>query len=49
VRSTNPLLPAVFITGYADHGVLAGIGESRIVGKSLHQGELAHKVPRGTG
>jgi signal transduction histidine kinase len=44
VRSTMPLLPTLFITGYADHRELAGIGEGRIIGKPFYQDELASKV-----
>jgi CheY-like chemotaxis protein len=44
VRSTRPLLPTLFITGFADHSALACIGEGRIIGKPFHQEELAHKV-----
>ena len=44
VNSTKPALPTLFITGYADHGALRGVSESRIIGKPFHPDELAHKV-----
>lgn len=44
VYSTKPALPTLFITGYADHGALRGVSESRITGKPFHPDELAHKV-----
>jgi CheY-like chemotaxis protein len=44
VRSLRPLLPTVFITGYADHGSVAEIGEDHIIGKPFQLDELARKV-----
>jgi len=43
-KSLRPALPAVFITGYADHRALAGVGDSHIIGKPFQPHELAHKV-----
>ena len=42
--SLRPALPAVFITGYADHRALGGVSESHIIGKPFQPHELAHKV-----
>lgn len=44
VQATRPFLPTLFITGYADHSALGGVGESHIIGKPFHPDELAHKV-----
>lgn len=44
VHITRPLLPTVFITGYADHSALGDVGENHIIGKPFHRDELAHKV-----
>jgi len=44
VHTTRPFLPAVFITGYADHTALGGVGENHIIGKPFQLDELAHKV-----
>jgi CheY-like chemotaxis protein len=43
-HSLRPSLPAVFITGYADHSALGEISESRIIGKPFQPEELARKV-----
>ena len=43
-RSLRPSLPTVFITGYADHSALSGIGGSRVIGKPFQPDELARKV-----
>jgi CheY-like chemotaxis protein len=43
-QSLRPALPAVFITGYADHRALGGISESHIIGKPFQPHELAQKV-----
>ena len=43
-HSLRPALPAVFITGYADHRALAGVSDSHIIGKPFQPHELAHKV-----
>jgi signal transduction histidine kinase/ActR/RegA family two-component response regulator len=43
-RIAIPLLPALYVTGFADRTALAGIGESEIVGKPFHIDELARKV-----
>jgi signal transduction histidine kinase len=44
VRATNPFVPTLFITGFADRTALAGVSESHIIGKPFRQTELAHKV-----
>ena len=44
VQGTRPLLPVLFITGFADLTALAGVSESHIIGKPFHQHELAVKV-----
>ena len=44
VRATKPLLPTLFITGFADLTALVGVSESHIIGKPFHQHELAVKV-----
>jgi signal transduction histidine kinase/CheY-like chemotaxis protein len=44
IHAVRPFLPAVFITGYADHSALGGVGESNIIGKPFGLEELAHKV-----
>jgi signal transduction histidine kinase len=44
VHATHPLLPTLFITGFADRTALAGVSESHIIGKPFHQHELAMKV-----
>jgi CheY-like chemotaxis protein len=49
VQTTRPLLPTLFITGFADHAALAGISEGRIIGKPFHQEELAVKVQAAIG
>ena len=43
-RASRPLMPTLFITGFADRAALAGVSESHIIGKPFHQNELAHKV-----
>jgi hypothetical protein len=40
----RPLLPLLFITGFADHLALEGIAESRIIRKPFHRDELAQKI-----
>jgi signal transduction histidine kinase/CheY-like chemotaxis protein len=44
VHSRFPTLPVLFITGYIDQGVLAEIGEARIIKKPFVGDELATKV-----
>ncbi|MGA8402748.1 MAG: response regulator [Stellaceae bacterium] len=44
VQATKPLLPTLFITGFADLTALAGVSESHVIGKPFHQHELAVKV-----
>jgi signal transduction histidine kinase/CheY-like chemotaxis protein len=44
VHSRFPTLPVLFITGYVDQGVLAEIGEARIIKKPFVGDELATKV-----
>jgi CheY-like chemotaxis protein len=43
-QSLRPALPAVFITGYADHRALGEVRESHIIGKPFQPHELAQKV-----
>jgi signal transduction histidine kinase/DNA-binding NarL/FixJ family response regulator len=43
-QSLRPALPAVFITGYADHRALGEVSESHIIGKPFQPHELAQKV-----
>jgi CheY-like chemotaxis protein len=43
-HAAQPGLPLLFITGFADRGMLGDIGESQIIGKPFEQAELAHKV-----
>ena len=40
----QPNLPALFVTGFADRGALAGVDDAFIVGKPFHYDELAGKV-----
>jgi len=44
VLATRPLLPLLFITGFADHQALSGIGENRIIRKPFQRSELTQKV-----
>ena len=44
VHATRPLLPLIFVTGFADHQALSGIGENRIIHKPFQRTELAQKV-----
>ena len=44
VRSTKPLMPTLFITGFADRSALDGVSETHIISKPFHRHELAHKV-----
>ncbi|WP_374447974.1 response regulator [Stella sp.] len=46
VRQRRPGLPIMFVTGFADLGALAEIGEERIVSKPYTDAELAAKVRR---
>jgi signal transduction histidine kinase len=43
-QRTNPHMPTLFITGFADRAALAGVNESHIIGKPFRRHELAHKV-----
>jgi len=43
-KQTRPALPILFITGFVDHAVLAGIGEAEIIGKPFTSADLADKV-----
>ena len=43
-QAARPLMPTMFITGFADLTALAGVAESHIIGKPFHQHELALKV-----
>ena len=44
VAAMRPLLPLLFITGFADHLALEGIAESRIIRKPFNGDELAQKI-----
>ena len=44
VRLLWPTLPILFATGFADRGALAGVDESRIIGKPFSEDELAEKI-----
>jgi signal transduction histidine kinase len=44
VNATRPLLPLLFITGFAEHQALSGIAENRIIRKPFQRAELAQKV-----
>jgi len=44
VRIVRPSLTTLFVTGFADRTALAGVGESRIIGKPFHHQELAQKI-----
>jgi CheY-like chemotaxis protein len=44
VHIKRPMLPILFITGYADRAALAGVSEERIVGKPFTDDEIATKV-----
>jgi signal transduction histidine kinase len=44
VRSKRPTLPIIFATGFVDRAALAGIEESRIIGKPFSETELAEKI-----
>ena len=44
VGAIRPLLPLVFITGFAEHSALAGIGENRLIRKPFSRDELGDKV-----
>jgi CheY-like chemotaxis protein len=44
VREKRPLLPILFVTGYADRAVLSEIGEAHIIAKPYVDDELADKV-----
>ena len=43
-RALSPLLPIVFITGYADASALAGISEERIIRKPFANGDVSTKL-----
>jgi signal transduction histidine kinase len=44
VQARWPTLPLLFVTGFADRGALAGIGENHIIRKPFVDNELASKV-----
>jgi signal transduction histidine kinase len=44
VRGRHPDLPILFVTGFADRSLLAGVDEARIVGKPFVPNELADKA-----
>ena len=44
VRQRWPTLPILFATGFADRAALAGVDESRIIGKPFGDDELAEKI-----
>ena len=44
VHLAQPTLPILFATGFADRAALAGVDESRIIGKPFSDDELAEKI-----
>ncbi|HZD88972.1 MAG TPA: response regulator [Pseudolabrys sp.] len=44
VRIIRPGLPILFVTGFAERGMLDGVGDAQIVGKPFLTSELADKV-----
>jgi len=46
LRVRRPALPTLFITGFADHKTLNGVGEAQIIPKPFVTGLLAEKVHR---
>jgi signal transduction histidine kinase len=44
VQTRWPTLPILFVTGFADRALLAGVSEARIIGKPFVRGELGDKV-----
>lgn len=44
MKQQRPALPILFITGFVDHAVLAGVGEAEIIGKPFTLADLADKV-----
>ena len=44
VQLKRPLLPTLFVTGYADKAALSEVGEERIIKKPFVGRELAEKV-----
>jgi signal transduction histidine kinase len=44
VRLAQPTLPILFATGFADRAALAGVDETRIIGKPFGDDELAEKI-----
>jgi len=44
VRIRWPTLPILFATGFADRAALAGVDDSRIIGKPFTDDELAEKI-----
>ncbi len=46
VTDRYPLLPVLFITGYADRATMTGIEDAQIVGKPFRNEELTEKIRR---
>jgi signal transduction histidine kinase len=44
IRLKHPLLPTLFVTGYADQTMLRDLGDERIIKKPFVRGELTEKV-----
>ena len=44
LQSRKPMLPILFVTGFADRAALAGVSEAHIIGKPFLDGELADKI-----
>jgi CheY-like chemotaxis protein len=44
VWAKRPAIPILFVTGFADRAVLAGVSEAYIIGKPFIGSELAEKV-----
>jgi len=44
VRTRHPTLPILFVTGYADRALLAGISESQTIGKPFRSHDLGEKI-----
>jgi signal transduction histidine kinase len=46
-QAGRPRLPVLFVTGFADRAMIAGVDDDRIVGKPFTNGELEEKIRRG--
>ena len=44
VKVKRPVIPILFVTGFADRAALAGVSEAHIIGKPFIGSELAEKV-----